>query len=411
MSVLEVQTRRTRERTLLACGVALVALGLATQEWVVTHLWADPAFLETLERRIAFRILCVGGLLIGATLILARAAIVARLLPLLAAGITLAAVLGLFLAVDLFLGYRLMSPERKGEKPADVHDWDQHLGWVLRPGAVGRHSIDRNFDVEYRIDAEGFRETPEKGSPQRHFWIFGDSYTFGFGVENEEAWPAVMARRYIGPRDGLINVGVSGYGLIQMYGRLQDVSSRLESNDVVVFAPTAGDLQRNLHDFQHLSQLLYASGAEDLRYPRFEDGELRGVAIDSPWNRIRALFLHALISEGLFRFVNRAITAPASITEGHAILAAAAGICAERGVEFVLVFLPKVKEIWRGRYEVDLSSFDYLDLRRFFPEDDEALGRLRFPTNAHWNREGHDVAARAVSRALREASILKAPAA
>jgi hypothetical protein len=395
-----------RERAVLVCALLALLLGFLTLEPVATALWSDPEFFAQRERRLAFRGLSLCALALGVLAAALRRPIAARLVPLLAGGLTLACVLVLFLATDLFLGYRLMSPERQGEEVAEIHDPDPRLGWVLRPGARDRHRLDGNFDVEYRIDAEGFRETPSPDRARRTLWIFGDSYTFGFGVENEEAWPAVLARSHLGDRVRVVNVGVSGYGVIQMYGRLQDVADRLRPGDLVLFAPITEDLQRSLTDFAYVALLLFASRTRDWRFPAFEDGEVRGVVVDGPWNRIRGLFLHALISEGVFRFVNRAITGPAVLAEGHAVLAAARAICAARGADFALVFLPKVKELRRGRYDVDVSSFEYADLRPFLAADPEALDALRFPTNAHWNPEGHRVAAGAVLKALVAAGLV-----
>ncbi len=396
-----------RERAIAVAGLVLMALGAATLEPVVAGLWAQPELLDGRERRLVFQIVSLGSLGVGLGLFVLRRRIAAALVPLLAAGVTLACILGLFLAADLFLGWRLMTPERQGEEPAHVHGPDPRLGWTLRPDARDRHRLDGNFDVEYRIDSQGFREIAYAGAAQRSLWIFGDSYTFGFGVENEETWPAVLARRYLREGIRVVNVGVSGYGVIQMYGRLQDLSDALRPGDVVLFAPIAEDLQRSLEDFSYVSLLLFQERTRGWRFPRFEDGTLRGMPIDGSWNRIRALFLNALVSEGIFRFVNRAITGPAVLAEGRAVVAAARELCSAQRVEFVLTFLPKVKEIRRGRYDLDLSSFEYLELWQHFPAEPEALERIRFPTNAHWNPAGHAVAARAVARALAEVGVLR----
>src|SRR5262245_41194565 len=398
--------RRARERAVLVCALLALLLGLCCWEGVATALGADPTCFEQRERQLAFRLLSLTGLSLGVLGLALRRVIAAQLVPLLAAGLTLACVLALFLATDLFLGYRLMSPKRHGEEAPDIHQPDDRLGWVLRSGARGRHRIDGNFDVEYRIDAEGFREIPPPSSPRRTLWVFGDPFTFGFGVENEEAWPALLARRLLEQRIRVVNTAVGGYGVIQMYGRLQDLADALGPDDIVLFAPISEDLQRSLKDFTFVARLLFGHETRDWRFPSFEGGEIRGVPIDGTWNRVRGLFLHGPISEAVFRFVNRAITGPAALAEGHAVVDAARALCADRDVDFLLVFLPKVLELRSGRYEVDVSSFEYADVRRFFPADRAALDELRFPTDPHWNPRGHRVAADAVFGALAGSGLL-----
>jgi hypothetical protein len=395
---------RGRERWVLAWACAALAVGLATNEWVVASVWGDASLLEGRERLLGLRLLSAAGIVVGGLLLALRRWIATHLIPLLAAGLTLAVMLGLFLTVDLFIGYRFMTPSKRGEEMDTLHRPDERLGWLPVPGAVARHRFEGSFDVEYRVDAEGFRAVPHEGVAERTVYFFGDSYTFGFGVGNEQTYTAIIAREYLKPRVRVVNAGVNGYGIVQMYGRLQDLAGRLTPGDVVVFAPIADDLRRNLDDFVFIAPQIWR--VETLRYPSFEDGEVRSVVVDGIWNRIRSLFLHAMISEGFFRFVHRAWQGDTVIREARAVFAAARAVCAERGVHFLVAFLPKVKDLTRDAYEVEISSFDYLDLRADFPKEKQAARALRFATNAHWNAAGHALAARALVRALVDADAL-----
>ncbi len=397
----------TRERAVLACGLAALAVGLLGQPWLV-GLWADPGFLEIRERRIALHVVSLAGLLLGGALVGLRRPIAARLVPLLAAGVALGGIAALVLAADLFMSYRALTRELPGQRLGDLHEPDPLLGWLPKPGGVGYHRLDGSFDVEYRIDPEGFREVPYAGVPERRLWIFGDSFTFGSGVSNEDVYPSRIASRYLNERVRVINAAVTGHGIVQMYGRLQALRDRLQPGDLVVFAPISDDLQRNLHDMAYVSQLLYRGQGRSVHFPRYEAGRLEAVHIDSPWNRLRALLFHAPLGEDLHRFVHRAITGSwqRSIAEARAVIEEARELCAEREVGFLLVFLPRAKELRLGRYEVDVASFDYVDLRPFFPRDEAAIAELRFPNDNHWSPKGHEIAAGALVAVLLERGLL-----
>jgi hypothetical protein len=330
-----------------------------------------------------------------------------RRIPLLAAGASLTCVAGLVLAADLFMGYRDLTRTRSGDQSDGLHVPDEFLGWSPTPGGVGRHRYEGRFDVEYRMDAEGFREVPHRGAPQRQLWLFGDSFTFGQGVANEDAYPNRIARDYVNDGVRVINAGVRGYGLVQMYGRLLRVRDRIRPRDVVVFAPLSLDLLRNLHD--PVSFYSYLFSARDVRFPRYASGRVESVAVEGIGSRMLALLLHAPLTGDPSRWIYRAVTGSVeeSIREAQAIFEDARRLCDERGASFLAVFLPRDRELRSGRYEVDPASLDHADIRRFFPSDESELSTLSFPGDEHWTPAGHAVAAGAVVAALLERGLVE----
>jgi lysophospholipase L1-like esterase len=402
--------RAARERGLIACGGVALAVGVVGLERVAAWLSGDPAFLEVPERRLLLRIVSGTGLGLGVALILARRWLAARLIPLLAAGAVLALLALLVLAADLWMSYRAISQPRPGESTQGLHEPDPELGWLPRPGGVGRHVLEGNFDVEYRIDAEGFREVPYSPAARRRLWLFGDSFTFGTSVSGEDAYPNRIARDWVGDRVRVINAAVSGYGLVQMYGRLLRLRERLRPGDAVVFAMISEDLLRTVYDPVFFSHLLFREqGDQPLRLPAWAGGRLESVAVDGAWSRLRGLLLHAPLTEDLHRFLHRAVTGSAwrSVEEARALVDEARELCAERGVGFLLVFLPRARELQRGRYKVDVSSFDYADIRTFFPTDAAELEALRFPDDFHWTPRGHEIGAAALVSVLLERGLLQ----
>jgi hypothetical protein len=75
------------------------------------------------------------------------------------------------------------------------------------------------YDVLYTIGADGLRPTP--GNPRAPaFLFFGDSCTFGEGVEDDETMPVAFARALDVPAN-VRNFGFHGYGPHQMVRELE----------------------------------------------------------------------------------------------------------------------------------------------------------------------------------------------
>lgn len=94
---------------------------------------------------------------------------------------------------------------------------------LYRPGSSFTHIYDVAADrrryfggdgrVEYRINNLGFRGediTVEKPPATRRILCLGDSFTFGEGVREEDAWPQRLGR-LLGPGNQVVNAGVQGH--------------------------------------------------------------------------------------------------------------------------------------------------------------------------------------------------------
>jgi lysophospholipase L1-like esterase len=131
--------------------------------------------------------------------------------------IALAVSLVLLAALELF--FRLFAPQSlSGTSVRGEHfsAEDSVLGIRYVPGAVWRFRHPE-YRVEYAINAAGFRDArqrPERKPPGvTRVLLLGDSFTFGQGVNYEDAWPVVaerlVDRRYPGRLD-LVKAGVQG---------------------------------------------------------------------------------------------------------------------------------------------------------------------------------------------------------
>lgn len=130
------------------------------------------------------------------------------------------------LALGLFEAYYnirdLGAPQDINLSPLDQGYWapDEIRGWAPRPHHY-RHQRGINdgrklWDVHYTIGADGLRLTPPAdGEP---VWFFGDSFTYGEGLEDAETFPWIFSEL---TKHQSRNFAFNGYGAHQMLRLLE----------------------------------------------------------------------------------------------------------------------------------------------------------------------------------------------
>lgn len=95
-----------------------------------------------------------------------------------------------------------------------IYQGDPATLWTLRPN-LNQQLSNPPYPFSVRTDENGFRGEAKKGS-----WLaLGCSTTFGWGVEETEAWPAVLSREIGIP---IINGGVPGWSTHQAKQKVAD---------------------------------------------------------------------------------------------------------------------------------------------------------------------------------------------
>ncbi len=134
---------------------------------------------------------------------------------LLVAAVSVAASL---LAVEL--GLRVLAPQPLLRDPDGAFEPDADLGARLKAGWSGRH-VTTEFACDWRVNRDGHRgpRAGERGRPVLRIAALGDSFTFGYGVQEEQAWPRrleqLLRERAQGGGVEVLNLGVGGYGTAQ----------------------------------------------------------------------------------------------------------------------------------------------------------------------------------------------------
>jgi hypothetical protein len=247
-----------------------------------------------------------------------------------------------------------------------------------------RHPHEGGRTVTIVSDADGFRTRELRAAdPRPRVVLLGDSMVFGVGVEAVERLTERLEALEPGWR--VDNLGMVGYGPDLMLRALETVGLE-PAAAVVVMALFSHDLYRVVPE---------ASGA-GFPIPRYrlEDGRLVTVPYPTPhpWERL-------LLVQGLryvyFRYTDTTFALNAAILDRFRTLGR------ERGFTPAVAFLPGPRERFDDRRRraflhgwAAQHATPFLDLT----DAVRAAGgvRLYLPDDAHWNPEGHAVAAPAL---------------
>jgi hypothetical protein len=115
--------------------------------------------------------------------------------------------------------------------------FDDRLGWRGRPNATGSFSS-VDFEVTVSLDALGFRNTTPVAVESRKNWLLiGDSFGWGWGVEDDETVAQSLMR--LEPEINVYNLSSPGFGTDQQFltvrGFLEDHPSQQFEGLVLLF--------------------------------------------------------------------------------------------------------------------------------------------------------------------------------
>lgn len=325
------------------------------------------------------------------------------------------------------------------EEPIQERNHTRHdpdLGWVNAPGLhiPGLYAEGADFTS----NAQGFRnlEDFEAVAPAGRTRVIcaGDSFTLGYGVDDDETWPAHLAAA--DERLQVVNMGQGGYGMDQAWLWYRRDGLALE-HDLVLFAFIGDDFERMRKDtFWGYSKPLVRATPEGLAVtnvpvPR---GSLRFPRVTQNLKLIERL----RVLEFMGRVLNKlgaGGAAPVELDEeetravAEGIFEDLARAASERGARAVLVYLPNLdhldlsrldswpdyaKEACRSASEGGLLFIDLTEDFAAVPDAERRKlfipkGASRVPGVAgHYSAAGNAFVARAIARHLAAAGALPA---
>ena len=162
----------------------------------------------------------------------------------------LLAVCGTILALVLAeIVVRIFVPQVLLHDP-DAFIPDPTLGARLKPGFDDR-VVTSEFASTWSINEDGHRgpRVGPKDAAVTRIVALGDSFTFGYGVEEEQAWPrrleAILGEGGAGGRAEVVNLGVGGYGTWEETRYLEEQRARLAPALALVAFYVGNDPQDN----------------------------------------------------------------------------------------------------------------------------------------------------------------------
>lgn len=269
---------------------------------------------------------------------------------------------------------------------------DPRLGWSYRPGATARHAT-AEFDVAITIDADGRRAAADGTGPEDGPLILclGDSFAFGWGVEEAESFPALLRTRL---RARVLNFGVSGYGTDQQWLQLERDGLDLRPRLVIVTF-CENDVEEAIRDF------VYGKSK-----PRFVLSE-SGLALTNSPVPLGLLERTSLLYASVRRHIVDALSSPPSASQIEAGLeivrrlhARMARAVHDRGGNVLVVS-------WsQDRLDQEVPGLFHLDVGPALTRAAEQ-GAVTFPVDGHWTPRGHAAVAEAIAACVERLELLR----
>ncbi len=113
--------------------------------------------------------------------------------------------------------------------------FDSELGWSPTPNK--KSSINRFSN--FQLNSLGFR-SKEINESKKHILVLGDSVAWGFGTNNQEAFPSYLGQSFTNSQ--VLNMAVSGYGIGQSYLFLKKHIDRVNPKLIIFVIYTGNDL-------------------------------------------------------------------------------------------------------------------------------------------------------------------------
>lgn len=299
---------------------------------------------------------------------------------------------------------------------------DARLGWAPAPSARKiERGLDRVFTVGQRFDVV---------DPQRrHVVVVGDSWLWGWLLEDDETAVAQLARRVTSHQ--VLNASTSGWGLAQYYLYLEQILPRLKADVVVVGVSTSNDyIAASLDNWFGRRMPIFVPEGDDVRLAieripdfscieflmasRFFNVLWRHLASDDWVSKERAeVVLNAVcdavtLSEPeLYEVVRRTLRKIERLVHSHGARLVYLYLPMSEDVDGPKDWHPNVMPLYRllseGSYDVIWLQDDLLAAARASEKPyPEAIGELYLPGDiGHFSQKGNQSLADVLQRELK----------
>lgn len=216
---------------------------------------------------------------------------------------------------------RLTKKSVQGNESLGIYEDDARFGYRHKPNSQGRHQAE-SFDVLYTIGPDGERPIPAPADPKGRILFLGSSFTFGYGVADDETYPYLLATSAWKDWE-VVDEAVSGWGTVQAYMLLEQELAGPHLPALVLYNSIPDHICRNYLRPRWLEMLDRSKRS----HPHFElqDGEPVFQGLATPADAVQ--------DEDLVRRKELALT--------EAFILGMNQRAAARGVRFAVILLPQ----------------------------------------------------------------------
>lgn len=126
--------------------------------------------------------------------------------------------------------------------------FDRDLGWVVRPGLEKTSTAGNGREWTFSTDERGARSGPGNQGTLL-VTSYGDSFTAGVEVENDQTWQTYLAADLGG---SVVNFGVAAYGTLQAVMRMERHLANGLAAPVTILGIYENNLERVVNSFRPL---------------------------------------------------------------------------------------------------------------------------------------------------------------
>ncbi len=274
---------------------------------------------------------------------------------------------------------------------------DLMLGYIPKAG-IAKPFRNREFNVMVKINSMNLRDREyslQKPEGIERIAVMGDSFVFGWGVENDEVFTEVLENQYLKNTE-VLNFGVSGYAAFQELERLKNEGLRFHPDKVLFFlygTPEGYvDYGAEQEEFQPTLKQKFVRFLEKVSYLFVLIQEARGY-----------LQVSKFPPSDSAKFEEQ-------VKKGWEVLAELKALGDQNHFVPMVVYIPTKDSAKIGK-DPDASevaeycrerSLPFLDLTPMLHDSWIAKGKSPyFRIDDHWNREGHKIAAMALEQFLK----------
>jgi len=202
------------------------------------------------------------------------------------------AILGIIILIELIVKKIILDTNKKfqwlivkkDEKPVldknglekfFEHGYDSKLGWIRKPNTSHKET-GKYGTTSWSIDEKGSRKNPCKEQENLKISCYGDSFTFGRQVNDDETWVYYLSKL---SKTKIQNFGVGNYGIDQAFLRLK---REFQSNqtEIVLMGVVPDTISRILSMWKHYYEYGNTFGFK----PKFKLNDGKLTLIENPIN-------------------------------------------------------------------------------------------------------------------------------